>query len=159
YHELEGVTFRRFLREGWSGERATMADWELHLSTLFPEVRLKRTIELRGADAAPARLSDGLAALWRGLLDDPEARAAAWSLVAGASFADRLALRAEVPRAGLKARLGARPIAPLAVELVELASAGLSRLPEGAGDRPLLEPLREVARRTRTAADDMLADF
>ena len=57
YHPLEGVTFRRFLREGWEGERATLDDWVLHLSTLFPEVRLKRTIELRGADASTLPIS------------------------------------------------------------------------------------------------------
>jgi glutamate--cysteine ligase len=136
-----------------------MADWELHLSTVFPEVRLKRTIELRGADAAPAPLAEGLAALWRGLLDDPEARAAAWALVSGASLDERQALRREVPRAGLRARLGGRPIAPLAVELCAIAAAGLARLPRGAEDGPLLEPVAERARWGRTAADDMLADF
>jgi glutamate--cysteine ligase len=159
YHPVEGLTFRRFLRDGWNGERATMADWQLHLSTLFPEVRLKRTIELRGADAAPAPLSDGLAALWRGLLDEPEARAAAWALVAHATLAERQALRREVPLAGLRARLGQRPIAPLALELCAIAAAGLARLREGENDRALLEPLRDFAQRGRTAADDMLAEL
>jgi glutamate--cysteine ligase len=159
YHAVgDGFSFRRFMTEGWQGQRPTMADWLLHLSTLFPEVRLKRTIELRGADAGPPPFADGLAALWRGLLYDPDARAAAWALVRDASFADREALRREVPRAGLQARLATRPIAPLAAELLRIAAAGLARLPEGASDRALLEPLEPYAARGRTPADDMLAD-
>jgi glutamate--cysteine ligase len=67
YHPADGMTFRRFLREGWQGNRATMGDWEVHLSTLFPEARLKRYIEIRGADAGPMPVAIGLAALWRGL--------------------------------------------------------------------------------------------
>jgi glutamate--cysteine ligase len=156
---VEALTFRRFLKEGWAGERATMADWALHLSTLFPEVRLKRTIELRGADAAPGPFADALAALWRGLLDDRDARSAAWALVADASFSEREALRREVPRAGLAARLCGRPLAEIAVELCRVADEGLKRLPAGADDRPLLDPLLDYARRARCPADDMLADF
>jgi glutamate--cysteine ligase len=156
---VDGFPFRRFLREGWNGERATLADWALHLSTLFPEVRLKRTIELRGADAAPPAFAEALAALWRGLLDDPAARAAAWELVSGASLAEREALRREVPRAGLAARLGQRPIAPLAAELCAIAADGLGRLPGGPEDRALLAPLAAYARAARCPADDMLADL
>ncbi len=159
YLPLDGLTFRRFMREGYQGEKATMGDWELHLSTLFPEVRLKKTIELRGADAGPLPFIEGLAALWRGLLDDPEACAAAYALVDGRSFAERLALRREVPRAGLGARLGNRPIAELAVELCTIARAGLLRLPGGAADAPLLDPIAAYARAGRCPADDMLDDF
>jgi glutamate--cysteine ligase len=158
YFAQNGFTFRRFLTEGWQGERPTMSDWMLHLSTVFPEVRLKRTIELRGADAGPPPFAEGLAALWRGLMYDADARAAAWALVKGASFAEREALRREVPRAGLGARLGDRPIAPLAVELARIAAAGLARLPEGAGDRPLLDPLIDQAARGRSPFQDLLAD-
>jgi glutamate--cysteine ligase len=159
YQPLEGVTFRRFLKEGLSGERATMADWILHLSTVFPEVRLKRTIELRGADASNLAFSGALPALWRGLLDDRGARRAAWALVDRATVPEREALRRDVPRAGLAASLGRRPIGPLAIELCQIAAAGLDRLPGGAEDRPLLDPLLEYARTGRAPADDMLADF
>ena len=82
YRPVGGMTFRRFMAEGFEGETATMRDWEIHLSTLFPEVRLKRYIELRGADAGPMPMAVALGALWRGLLDDHDARAAAWELVA-----------------------------------------------------------------------------
>jgi glutamate--cysteine ligase len=157
YRPAGGLTFRRFMAEG--GERASMADWEVHLSTLFPEVRLKRYIEVRGADAGPLPMAMGLGALWRGLLDDPAARAAAWALVASPTVAEREALRREVPRAGLQARLGSRRLADLAVELCRIASEGLARLPDGAGDRALIDPLTAYATAARCPADDLLDDF
>jgi glutamate--cysteine ligase len=159
YFPQDNFTFRRFVHEGWQGERATLADWELHLSTVFPEVRLKRTIECRGADASFEPMAEGLGAFWRGVLYDPEARAAAWELVRTADMSDREQLRRDVPRGGLATRLGNRPIAPLAVELCRIAAAGLARLPQGRGDAPLIEPLLERARSGRVPAENMLGDF
>jgi glutamate--cysteine ligase len=159
YHPAGGITFRRFLEQGWQGERATMFDWEVHLSTLFPEVRLKRYIEVRGADSAPLPFASALGALWRGLLDDREARQAAWSLVADWPYVERLRLRREVPTAGLQARIGGRPLGELAVELCRIARAGLGRVVDGAADQRLLDPLFEYAEAGRCPADDMLSDF
>jgi len=159
YGRPDALTFRRFLREGWQGARATVGDWETHLSTLFPEVRLKRYIEVRGADSGPMPMTLGLGALWRGLLDDREARAAAWRLVRAASIDEREALRRAVPREGLAARLGGRPLGELAVELCRIAKDGLSRLPGGAADATLVEPLLERALAGRSPADDMLDDY
>jgi glutamate--cysteine ligase len=159
YHPAGGMTFRRFLEQGWQGERATMQDWEIHLSTLFPEVRLKRYIEVRGADSAALPFAVALGALWRGILDDREARQAAWSLVADWPYSERLRLRREVPKGGLAVRIGGRTLAELAVELCRIARAGLGRLQEGAADQPLLDPLFEYAEDGRCPADDQLADF
>ncbi|HVV15882.1 MAG TPA: glutamate-cysteine ligase family protein [Polyangia bacterium] len=159
YRPAHGLPFRRFMVEGWEGTQASLADWEVHLSTLFPEVRLKKYVEVRGADAGPMPMARGLGALWRGILEDPAARAAAWALVDRQPFAAREALRRDVARAGLDARLGGRSTRDLAVELCRIADAGLARLADGAGDRPLLEPLRAVADSGRTPADDLLADF
>jgi len=156
---VDRLTFRRFLAEGFEGQDATLRDWEVHLSTVFPEVRLKRYIELRGADAGPMPTAVALGALWRGLLDDPDARTAAWELVAKHTFAEREALRREVPRAALQARLGSRRLQELAVELVRISDAGLARLPGGEEDRPLLAPLWAYAAAGRTPADDLLDDF
>jgi glutamate--cysteine ligase len=159
YRPVRALTFRRFLAEGFEGERATMNDWAVHLSTLFPEVRLKRYIELRGADAGPLPVAMALAPLWRGLLDEAGACDAAWALVAGVSLDEREALRRAVPRAGLAARLGRRSVRELAVELVALARAGLGRLPGGAADAALLAPLEAYAAAGRSPADDLLDDF
>jgi len=159
YRPVDRLPFRRFMLEGFEGQPATIRDWEIHLSTLFPEVRLKRYIELRGADAGPMPMAAALAALWRGLLDDRDARAAAWELVANHSFPEREALRREVPRAALQARFGGRRVQELALELIRIADAGLARLDGGEDDRPLLAPLWGYAAAGRTPADDMLDDF
>ena len=158
YHRVPGVTFRRFMKEGWQGQRATMWDWETHLSTLFPEVRLKRFIEVRGADAGPLDMVIGVPALWRGLLDDREACLAAWKMVSGASLADREQLRREVPRLGLAARFRGHGLQELAVELCRIAADGLGRLAGGAADLPLLDPVCARAEDGRAPADDMLDD-
>ena len=159
FHPAEGMTFRRFMTLGWRGQRATMGDWQTHLSTLFPEVRLKRYIEVRGADAGPMPMAIGLAALWRGLLDEPDARRAAWELVRAASVDDREALRRQVPRAGFAASFAGRSLRDLAVDLVAIARAGLRRLPGGEADAALLEPLAARAADARCPADDLLDDF
>lgn len=159
YLPAGGMTFRRFLNEGWREERANVGDWTTHLSTLFPEVRLKRYIEVRGADAGPMPMALALAALWRGLLDEPGARQAAWELVAGATLDEREALRRQVPRAGMRASFLGRTVRELAVEVVDIARDGLLRLPGGAEDAALLEPLAERAASGRTAADEMLEEF
>jgi glutamate--cysteine ligase len=152
------MPFRRFLVEGLDGERATTQDWELHLSTLFPEVRLKRYVEVRQADAGPRELVRALPALWRGIFYDGEARRAAWALVDGWSFDERLALYRETPRAGLRATVRGAPIVERCRELVAIARVGLARL--GAHDgAALLEPLEQIAVESRSAADRMVDDY
>jgi glutamate--cysteine ligase len=159
YRPAGGITFRRFLGEGLGGQTATLADWEVHLSTVFPEVRLKRYIEVRGADAGPLPMALGLSALWRGLLDDPAARAETWALVAGHTFAEREALRRAVPREGLSARFGTRSVRELALELCRISRAGLALLPGGREDQGLLDPVLAYAAAGRCPADDLLDDF
>ena len=159
YRPADKMTFRRFMTEGWQGLQATIADWEVHLSTLFPEVRLKRYIEVRGADAGPMPMARGLGALWRGVLEDPEARRAAYTLVADHSFEEREVLRREVPRTALAARFGRRSVRDLAVELCKIAAHGLARLPFASDDARLLAPLLAYAEAGRTPADDLLDDF
>lgn len=149
-----GLTFRRFLAEGWRGERATQADWALHLSTLFPEGRLKRLIEIRGCDCGSIEMIAALAPMARGLLYDATAMAAATALTAGLTFAERQALADEVPRLGLAARVGARTMLDLARELVAIARDGLRRVAPSA--LPLLEPVEEIAATGRTQADRMV---
>src|SRR4029079_7959757 len=95
-----GFTFRRCLRDGFSGEHALRADWALHLSTLFPEGRLKKFIEVRGCDCGARETLAALAPLMRGILYDTAARTAATALTAMLSFADRQRLADEVPRQG-----------------------------------------------------------
>ena len=128
YLATPGVSFRRFLAEGFEGFRPALRDWSTHLTTLFPEVRLKRVIEVRGADAVPAALTCSLPALWKGLLYDAEARAAAHALVADWSRDDRDRAFEQVARRGLGARSGRRRVLDLARELVGIAGRGLARI-------------------------------
>jgi glutamate--cysteine ligase len=146
-----GLTFRTFMRDGWTGEHALRTDWALHLSTLFPEGRLKKFIEVRGCDCGSLEMIEALAPFTRGLLYDPTARAAATALTAGMSFLDRQKLADEVPRAGLAARAGSHTLGELAKELVAIVSDGLSRVAPGA--LPLIAPVETIAASGRTQAD------
>lgn len=155
YHQAHGVTFRRWMREGIDGRVPTMADWDLHLSTLFPEVRLKQYLEVRGADAGPRPMILALPALWRGLLYDDEAVRAATALTAGLTFDERVALRAAVPRSGFATRLsGGRSatVGELARELVAIARGALGRLGATA-DIAALTVLEDIAATERAPAD------
>jgi glutamate--cysteine ligase len=148
YQPARGLTFRRFVERGLDGARATLADFDRHLTTLFPEVRLKRFIEVRGADAVPPALSVSLPALWKGVLYDTEAREGAFQLAADWSAEEREALLDEVARRGLAARApDGRPLLALAHELVELSDAGLRRQAAGGDGAPdercFLDPVRE----------------
>jgi glutamate--cysteine ligase len=151
YEPGNGLTFRRFLRDGYAGMRATLGDFDRHLTTLFPDVRLKNIIEVRGADAVPPGLTCSLPALWKGLLYDAEARAASWELVASSSHEIRVAARSDVARSGLAAEFDGRPVLDLARELAEISRAGLRRIGHaGSADldeRSFLEPIFEQLER------------
>jgi glutamate--cysteine ligase len=128
YEAAGGMTFRQLLREGFRGTPATLQDFDRHLTTLFPEVRLKQFLEVRGADAVPSRLTCSLPALWKGLLYDAEARAGALALVERTSPEEREAARGDAARRGLSGSFAGRPLLELARELAGLSHAGLRRL-------------------------------
>jgi len=155
-----GVSFREFLAGGFAGERPTVADWDLHLTTLFPEVRLKRVIEVRGADAVPRDLICALPALWKGLLYDADACAAAWEIARGWSGEELEAARRDVARAGLRARIAGRELLEVAGELVEIAGEGLRAFAEGIGtdvdERVFLDPIRAQLERGRSPGEEIL---
>lgn len=147
YQPADGLTFRQFLEEGAFETRATLADFDTHLTTLFPDVRLKRIIEVRGADAVPPGLTCSLPALWKGILYDAEARAAAWALVADRPFEERDATRSDVAVRGLSARYGEDSVLELARALAAISRDGLRRIAH-AGSRDgdetaYLEPVFE----------------
>ncbi len=147
YLPAEGLTFRQLMDRGFQGSRATLEDFDRHLTTLFPDVRLKHIIEVRGADAVPPALTCSLPALWKGILYDAEALDAAWRLVSGSSLAERDAARADVARRGLAAQLAGQPILDLARELTAIARAGLASIGHAgvrdADERSYLDPISE----------------
>ena len=148
------LTFRKFMREGFGGEHATHEDWALHLSTLFPEGRLKKFIEVRGCDCGSLEMIAALAPMMRGLLYDVDARAAATALTAGLDFAQRQQLCDDVPTQGFQARAGSHTLGELAKELVAIAKAGLAKL--APGSLSLLDPVEEIAQSGRTQADKII---
>jgi len=147
YLPANGMTFRQFVKTGHEGHGATLSDFDRHLTTLFPEVRLKRVLEVRGADAVPSHLTCALPAFWKGILYDAEARSAAWELVEDWSFEEREAALEAVSRKGLAAEVPGGPVLPLARELVSLALGGLRRIAHPGesrdDERGFLEPLFE----------------
>ncbi len=164
YLDTGGATFRRFLAEGLHGHRPTLADWEDQLSVVFPEVRMKGVIELRGADGVAPAMVKALAAFWKGILYSRESRDWAWDLVRRWSVAERIALRDAAGHDGLRARTpDGRTLAALAVDLVEAARLGLCRQgacgDRGEDERIWLAPLVERAAEARSPADEALAAF
>jgi len=148
YIDASGQSFRDFLNgtlPALPGERPVLQDWEDHLTTAFPEVRLKRYMEMRGADGGPWRKLCALPALWAGLLYDDAVLEAAWDLVRNWSMEERLQLRIDAPRLGLKAEIRNRSLQDIALEVLEMASAGLTgrnRLgASGENETGFLEPL------------------
>jgi glutamate--cysteine ligase len=164
YVDASGQSFRDFLAgklPALPGELPGLADWEDHLTTAFPEVRLKRFLEMRGADGGPW---DGLCALpafWAGLLYHQPALDAAWAIASDWTMEQRLQLRMDAPRLGLKASINGRSLREIAVELLEIAQRGLSarnRLNAAGDDETgFLTPLQEIAESGITEADRKLA--
>jgi glutamate--cysteine ligase len=163
YVDLSGRSFRRFIAgelEELPGERATMKDWSDHLTTIFPEVRLKQYLEMRGADCGPLERLSALPAIWAGVLYDQAALAAAWDLCKGWNAHDRNRLRDDVARMGLKAEVAGRSVQAVAQDLLAIAREGLrrrGRAREGLADETsYLAPLDEIAESGITPAERLL---
>jgi glutamate--cysteine ligase len=166
YIDVAGQSFRDLLAgtlPGLPGERATISDWANHLSTIFPEVRLKRYLEMRGADGGPWRRLPALPALWAGIYYDDVSLDAAWDLVKDWSAAERQALRDDVPRLGFGAVIRKRTVLDLAKDCLALARAGLARRDRrdlsGRDEAHYLDPLDALVASGRTPAEELLAKF
>jgi glutamate--cysteine ligase len=139
--DLRGIPFREFLARGCDGHRATLSDFQLHLTTLFPEVRLKHHLEVRGGDSGDPEHALAQVALWKGILYDPGARREAWKLVSDLSFEERTAFHRDAARRGSGAILRRRSALELGAELHRIAADGLRR--QGEPDR-YLAPLARI---------------
>ncbi|HMB59353.1 MAG TPA: glutamate--cysteine ligase [Xanthomonadales bacterium] len=166
YIDTSGQSFRDFLAgklPALPGELPTIKDWEDHLTTAFPEVRLKKFLEMRGADGGPWGQLCALPAFWVGLLYHQPSLDAAWEMSRDWSMDERLKLRHEVPRSGLQTTIRGRSVQSMAKELIELSADGLrerKRL-NSAGDNETgyLEPLQITAESGKTPADIKLERF
>ncbi|RMH87547.1 glutamate--cysteine ligase [Lysobacter pythonis] len=166
YLDLAGRSFRAFLAgelDGLRGELPTLRDWNDHMTTAFPEVRLKKYLEMRGADGGPWGRLCALPAFWVGLLYDDAALDAAWELVRDFSMTERYALREGVPKHALKLPFRGATVRELAIEVLKISSAGLKRRGVknacGQDESAFLDPLVEMAEAGQTAAERKLALF
>ena len=164
YIDCAGHSFRDFLNGKLAplpGELPTLADWSDHMTTAFPEVRLKKYLEMRGADGGPWRRLCALPAFWVGLLYDTEALDAAWDLVKDFSMTERNQLRDGVPKQGLKLPFRNSSLRELAIESLKISALGLKnrrRLNRHGDDEALfLHPLMEIALANETPAERKLA--
>jgi glutamate--cysteine ligase len=164
YLDPRGATFRTFLEHGLEGERPTLGDWEDHLTTLFPEVRVKAVVEVRAADGCDRRHARALLALWKGVLYDAGARERAYAAVAGLTVPERRALMDAAGREGLAGRTPAgRTLQEIAGEVLAAAADGLRRQhccsAAGEDECKFLDPLRARAESGRSPADEALEAF
>ena len=160
WFDMTALTFRQFWTNGYRGYRATMSDWNAHLTTLFPEVRLKGYIELRGADSQPPELMLAVPALAKGVFYDADCLLAAWDLVKAWSWEERLELYHAVHRQALQARIRRIQLAEIARELVAIAIEGLHRQralnANGEDESIYLERLEHLVRQGRCPADAII---
>ncbi len=166
YIDASGQSFRDFMRgelPAYPGEKPVMSDWADHISTIFPEVRLKTFLEMRGADGGPWNRLCGLSAFWVGLLYDTEARTAAWDLVKDWTDEERQTLRDEVPKTALKTPFRNQTVGDIASEVLCMSHRGLKnrkRLDNvGMDESHFLQPIFQTAESGLTPAEELLAAY
>ncbi len=166
YIDVAGQSFRDLMAgklPGLPGEHATLSDWANHVSTAFPEVRLKRYLEMRGSDGGPWRRLPALPAFWVGLLYDDICLDAAWDIVKDWTADERQKLRDDTPRLGFQATIRGRTLLDLTKQCLTIAQDGLKRrrrLDLGGRDETRhLEPLGDIVTSGRTPAEELLEKF
>ena len=160
--DMAGHSFRRFIDEGHKGHQATMGDFELHLSTLFPDVRLKQFVEVRSADGGPRDSVLALPALWKGILYDDQARSQATALFHPFTEASHRELVTICYEDGIHGQSSFGPVIDLAKELVDISLRGLDRIAADGDHRSeaeFLTPLEEILDNQTSLADRLLEDF
>ncbi len=166
YIDVAGKSFRDFLARKIPEVKdiePTMADWADHLTTIFPEVRLKKFLEMRGADSGQWRRICGMPALWVGIYYDQVALDAAWDMVKDWTAEERQAMRDGVPVQAFKTPFRNTTVHELAHRMLEISSAGLKRRAAldsgGMSEDGFLNPLRELVARGHTRAEELLKNY
>ncbi len=162
YIDMAGHSFRKFMNDGYEGYRATLGDFELHVSTVFPEVRLKRFVEMRSADGGPREHVFALPALYKAIGYDTTARADVFDLFAGIDADTHAQLFADVVRDGIHGDFAGRKVGDWCADLLDIAGRGLQVIAQAAGhedESGFLDPLLEIVASKTSLADRLLADF
>jgi len=165
FEKIEGksVTFGEFMENGLDGRKATIADWENHVNTIWPEVRLRGFLEMRGADNGPVEMIKALPAFWVGLLYDKQSLDAAYEMVRDWTDEDREYLRTETPRTGLQTPFMGTTVQEIARNALALSEAGLKRRgikDENGNDESIyLAPVHEIANSGKNWAIRLLESY
>jgi glutamate--cysteine ligase len=166
YHDVTGKSFRDFMARKIPEVKhiePSMSDWADHLTTIFPEVRLKKFLEMRGADGGLWRRLCALPALWVGVYYDQVALDAAWDLVKDWTDEDRWSIRQTVPKLALRTPIRGKTLRDVAREMLKISQDGLRRRAEvdsiGGTEEGFLQPLHEIVASGRTRAEELLAKF
>jgi glutamate--cysteine ligase len=160
YIDMTSMTFRQFLERGDRGHRATIEDWHDHLTTLFPETRIKRYIEVRSADSQPPELMPALSALIKGVFYDTDCLQAAWDLVKNWTWDERMEVYLDSHRDALSTRIRRYALLDLAKELFQIAWEGLRRQKvlngQGEDETIYLNPLKTLLFQGKCPADVLI---
>lgn len=166
YIDASGQSFRDFMAgklPALPGETPVMSDWADHISTIFPEVRLKTFLEMRGADGGPWNRLCALSAFWTGILYDAEARAAAWDLIKDWTAEERQTLRDQVPTTALKTPFRNKTVRDIACEALKISHRGLKNRNQldnvGMDESHFLQPILQTAESGLTPAEELLAAY
>jgi glutamate--cysteine ligase len=160
YIDMTHMTFRQYLARGHNGQRATLEDWSDHLTTLFPETRIKRYIEVRSVDSQPPELMPAPSALIKGVFYDADCLQAAWDLVKGWTWDERMQIYLDSHRDALAARVRRYALVDLARELVQIGWEGLRRQRvlnvQGEDETIYLSPLKALLDQGKCPADILI---
>jgi len=160
---MTAYTFRRFWETGREGHRATIDDWNIHLTTLFPEFRMKRYLEVRSCDSQPQETMLSVPALIKGVFYESDCLDAAWDLVKRWNWSERMDLYHQVPKVALRARARNQSVRDLALELIDIARVGLSRNAQfnssGSDESIYLDPLRAMVEAGKCPAERFLENW
>lgn len=161
YESANGATFRDFMERGHNGRFPSHQDWEIHVTTVFPEARLKRYLEVRGADAANVEVSLGIIAIWKGILHSENSLNEALELVQTIPLYDLPEIRRRIGRDGLQASLNGWKTAELCKQIADLADRGLAEESKNVelDDRRYLEPIRDILDRGQSPGQRFLAEI
>ena len=166
YHDVSGKSFKDFMNgtlEGFKGELPTIADWEDHMSTVFPEVRLKKFLEMRGADTGPWGSICSLPAFWVGLLYEQSSLDAAWDLVKDWTDEEHAALRLNVPKDAFHTKFRNGTVKDIAKEVLKISGSGLKLRAElnhnGDDEQIFLKCLNDMTDKNQTRAEEMLEKY
>ncbi len=160
YIDFTGIPFRHYLTHGHKDHHATIEDWDLHLTTLFPEVRIKRYMEVRCVDSQPPELMPALPAIIKGILYEPDCLQAAWDLVKDWSWDERMQAYLDSHRQALETRVRRYSLLDIAKELFDIAWEGLKRQrslnSNGEDETIYLKPLQDLLSQGKCPADFLI---